>query len=71
MIDWKNPQIELTPERDTPRAQHLIHADLAKIIGNDHHAWELINELENAAWEAGAGEAMAWQEAFEQEPYAK
>jgi hypothetical protein len=70
MIDWNNAEITCS-EFAKPRAQHLIHADLMKIIGNDNHAWSLISELENAAWECGVEEANAWQEAFKQDPYAQ
>jgi hypothetical protein len=58
-------------ERDTPRKQHEIHADLLMVIGHNEMAWQYINELENCAWEAGAEEALAWEDAFQQEPYAQ
>lgn len=59
-------------ERDTPRKQNEIHADISAICNQSDYPtlWKLIDELENIAWEAGAEEAIAWQEAFQQDPHA-
>jgi hypothetical protein len=45
-------------EKASPRGRHLIIADLEKMVRPEFHPriWELINELENSAWEAGADE---------------
>lgn len=45
-------------EREPTRELHLIRDDLAKMVSPDFHPriWSLINELENAMWEAGASE---------------
>lgn len=45
-------------ERDSPRDRHIILGELTKMVHPDFHPriWALINELENAAWTAGADE---------------
>lgn len=60
-------------ERDKPRKQHEIYADISEICNHSEYPtlWQLINELENSAWVSGLEEAMDWKEAFEQDPYAQ
>lgn len=47
-------------EREPTRDRHIIVADLEKMVRPEFHPriWELIRELENAAWEAGADEGF-------------
>lgn len=48
----------IATERDPTRERHLIIGDLEKMVCPEFHPniWELINELENTAWESGAEE---------------
>jgi hypothetical protein len=45
-------------ERATPRASHIVRGELCKLVHPTDHpeVWELINELENGAWEGGCSE---------------
>lgn len=70
MIDWNN--LDFCEERDPIRPIHEIEGDLIRMISRDLHPqiWNLIEELKDSAWGGGVEEAMSWQQAFEQEPYA-